>query len=254
MDASEFERDLGPWIDGELPADQAARMQAAADASPDLARRAALERRFHERIQTAMSSDADASKVAAMIERARARAAPTGRLRALPRSAWRAVAAVLVVAVAGMWWFCVPPFECSYMQALEAASHDAAAAPGAEADAMAERFRLPAKLDGAVAARPAAATRLDVFVRHLSGVRLDYVRPDGAAAFHVVACDSPDFHPSIRRRVERDGARWWTCDVGENCTWAFQSDDAQVVYAVTGPDDDDPKLYAAAKALRASLR
>jgi hypothetical protein len=240
MDAREFERDLGPWIDGELPADRAARMQSAADASPDLARRAAFERRFHARVKTAMATDADASVVAAMIDRARAVEAPAGRLRRMPRSAWRAVAAVLVVGVTGMWWFCVPPFECMYMQALEAASHDSAAAPGAEADAMATRLRLPATLDG-------------VF-HHLAGVRLDYVRPDGATAFHVVACDSPDLHPSIRRRVEREGAQWWTCDVGDDCTWAFQSADAKVVYAVTGPDKDDASLYASAKALRARVR
>jgi hypothetical protein len=254
MDAGEFERDLGPWIDGELPADRAADMQAAADASPDLARRAAFERRFHARVRKSMSSDADAAVVAGMIERARAAEAPAGRLRALPRATWRAAAAVLVVAVTGMWWFCVPPFECAYMQALDAASHDVAAAPGAEADAMAKRFGLPGELDGAKAAPPAAATRLDVVFHHLPGVRLDYVRPDGASAFHVVACDSPTLHPSIRRRVERDGARWWTCDVGEDCTWAFQSADGAVIYAVTGPDDDDASLYAAAKALRACVK
>ena len=222
MDAVEFERDLGPWIDGELPAERAARMQAAVDASTELARRAEFERRFHARVTKAMASDADVAAVAAMIARALPDEAPAGRVRRIPSAAWRAAAAVIVVAVTGMWWFCVPPFECPYMEALEAASRDAAATPGATADAMAARFRLPAEIDGAVAAPPAAAARLRLLVRSLSGVRLDYVRPDGAAAFHVVACDSPEVHPSIRRRVERDGATWWTCDVGLGRAWAFQ--------------------------------
>jgi len=257
MRAAEFERDLEAWIDGELPPERAAAMRAAADASPDLARRAASERRFHERVKKAMASDAaiDDAAIRAMLAKARGENRAAGRLFRVPRGAWRALAAGVVVAVAGMWWFCVPPFECAYMQALEAATHDAAAAkPGADADALAMKFRLPAAIDGAVAARPAAATRLDVFIRHLDGVRLDYVKPDAVTAFHVVACDSPGFHPSIRRRLDRDGVRWWTCDLDGNCTWAFQAEGTDVVYSVTGPEKIDDEVYAAAKDLRRCVR
>jgi len=255
MDTGEFERDLGPWIDGELPAERAARMQSVVDASPELARRAAFERRFLARVTKAMASDADAAVVAAMIARARGEEAPAGRLRRIPRAAWRAAAAVLVVAVTGMWWFCVPPFECPYMQALEAASHDSSATPGAEADALAKRFDLPAQIDGAVVAPPPAATTLDVHGRKLAGVRLEYVGADGATTLHVVACESRQLHPSIRRRVSSDGIReWWTRVHAGERTWAFQSPTTEVVYAVTGSAADEAAILAAAKALRASVR
>jgi len=255
MRAAEFERDLEAWIDGELPPERAAAMRAAADASPDLARRAASERRFHERVKKAMASDAaiDDAAIRAMLAKARGENRAAGRLFRVPRGAWRALAAGVVVAVAGMWWFCVPPFECTYMQALELASHDGTAKPGADADALAAELKLPAAIDGAVAAPPAAATRIQVFVRRLDGVRLDYVKPD-ATSFHVVACRSVGFHPSIRRRVEKDGATWWTCDLAGDCTWAFQCDGTGVVYAVTGPDEDDASVFAAAKALRTCVR
>jgi hypothetical protein len=254
MDAHDFERELGAWIDGELPAERAARMQSAVDASPELARRAEFERRLHARLKRAMTSDADAAVVATMLERARASAPPAGGLRRRPWATWRAVAAAIVIGFVGAWWFCVPPFECAYLQAITAAAQDSAAAPGADADATAARLRLPSAIGDTVASPTAAATQFVVGGRHISVVRLAYVHANGAVAFHVLACESPNFHPSIRRHLVRDDKGWWNADIHENCTWAFQSADAQVVYAVTGPETDEVALYAAAKVLRDDVK
>jgi hypothetical protein len=54
-----------------------------------------------------MASDADAAVVATMIARVRARGARG------PVAARRGGGATVLV-VAGLWWFCVPPFEYAY--------------------------------------------------------------------------------------------------------------------------------------------
>lgn len=255
MDAAEFERDLDAWLAGELPSERATQMQSAADSSPEVAARVAEERAFDARVKRALMSDAadDTARVRAMFARARAANERAGRVLRLPRGAIRAAAAVLLAVVGGLWWFCVPPFECMYMEALELSSRDPKAVPGATADALAKRYALPSEIDGAKAADPVAATKLDFAFWHLAGVRLDYVRGDGAA-FHVAACDSPGVRPSVRRRVDRDGLRWWRSDFSGACTWAFEKSGADILYAVTGPERDADSLYAAAKALRASIR
>jgi hypothetical protein len=256
---SDFDRDLGAWLDGELPAERSAEIAAAVESSPDLARRVELERAFGRRVRRALVADAgDARVVRRMLDRARATKRPAGRLFGLPRVAVRAVAASILVAWVGLWWLCVPPFECSYLQALERSSRDASATPGPSADADARRLGLPDEIDGAKAAPPAVTTQLDFHAWHrrmtwsIPGVRLDYVRPD-ATAFHVVACDSADVRPSMRRRVHRDGLTWWRADTAGACEWVFDRSETNTLYAVVGPERDDEALYAAARALRASI-
>jgi hypothetical protein len=253
MDARDFARDLHAWLDGELPPEHAARMQAAADASPDLTQRVAMERALAGRVQRALMSDpGSVETVRAMVARARAPRAPSGRILGLPRGALRIAASFLVVAVTGMWWFCIPPFECSYMQALEAASHDPNAVPGTAADDFVNEYKMPREIDGAVITAPAATVHLDFWAWHLVGARLDYVRAD-ASAVRVVICDSEKIKPSIRREVERDGMKWWIADIAGRRVVAFVKpggDDD--LCAVTGRAGDE-SVYAAAKALRASF-
>ncbi len=248
MDARDFDRDLHAWLDGELAPDAAARMQAAADASPEFAERVELARQFDRRMRRALVSDpAAAETVRAML--ARARSQPEGRLLRLPRGAMKIAAALLLAVTAGMWWTCIPPFECAYLEALESASHDAAAVPGGPE--LATKFDLPDVLGDALPAKPPAATTLDFYVWHLTGVRLDYVRPDGSA-FHVTACDSQNIRPSFRRAVEREGQTWWIADVAGGRIVAFEHPRSDIVFAVTGAKGDD-SVFAAAKTLRASI-
>jgi hypothetical protein len=252
MDGAEFERDLHAWLDGELPPERAARMQAAADASPELAKRVAMERVFHVRVKHALQSDAGSAEVVReMAARARAARAPAPIL-GLPRWALRSAAAASIV-FAAMWWFCVPPFECTYLQALEAASHDPNAVPGPEADAFAREYGLPACIGGAKAAAPVAATSIDFWFWHLKGVRQDYVCGSGAA-YQVVVCDSPRIFPSVRRRVERDGETWWIADIaGRRVVAFFKPGGSDELCCVTGTTADD-SVYAHAKAFRDSFR
>ena len=253
MSASEFDRDLEAWLDGELPPACAAAMQAAVDASPELAERAALEREFDQRMRRALASDAGSVEtVRGMLAKARTQSVPAGRMLRLPRGAMKIAAGLLIAVTGGMWWLCIPPFECAFMQALEVAAEDRAAVPGAAADEALARSGLPAEVDGALAAHPAAIATLDFWFWHLTGVRLDYVRPDGSV-FHTVLCEKSDVHPSIRRSVERDGEEWWMGEMGGSHVVAFTVKDGTGVCAVTGTTGDE-SVYAAAKALRASLR
>jgi hypothetical protein len=153
----------------------------------------------------------------------------------------------------GMWWFCIPPFECSYMQALEAASHDPNAVPGPAADEFAKEYKMPHAIAGAIAAPPVASVHLDFWAWHLDGIRQDYVRAD-CSAFQVVVCESPRIKPSIRRAVDRDGMKWWIADIAGRRVVAFaKPGDEDDLCAVTGRAGDD-SVYAAAKALRASFQ
>ena len=187
-----------------------------------------------------------------MVARARAAAPPGGRLLGLPIGPLRVAAALFLAVTLGMWWLCVPPFECSYMQALEAAARDHGAVPGQKAEAFAKRYGLPHEIRGSIEAQPVAATKLDFWFWHLEGVRLDYVAADGSVV-QVVACDSPEVHPSIRRRVSRDGMDWWILETAGRTVVAFELAECGPMYAVTAPATDD-SAYAAAKALRSSLR
>jgi hypothetical protein len=252
MTESDFELELRAWMDGELPPDRTARVESRIRSSAELMARVTAERAFDARVRRTLLADAAAAPdfVRAVVATARAETRPAGRLVQLRWGALRAVAAVLVFAMGGMWWFCIPPFECAYMQALEAASEDPKATPCDEASAFWKRCGMPERTAGLVAAEPAARTQLDVHGLRLDGVRQDYVRDD-LSALRVVICASKDVRPSIRRKVERDGLTWWIADIGSRRVVAFDHGDD--VCAVTGRAGDE-SVYAAARALRSSFR
>jgi hypothetical protein len=252
MDPLDFERDLEAWLDGELPPAAAARMQAAADASPELAERAALQRALDARIRGALLAEpAAVATVRAMAARARG-AAPSVRPPWILRRPLFAMAATVLVAVTLMWWFCIGPFECRYLMAFERASNDAAAAPGPGADDLVRRSGLPDRVGDARAATPAVRAPLDVFVFHFDGARMDYVRPDGSS-IRVAVSESAQKRPSRSKRVDRDGRQWWVTDHGGLRMVAFDRPDCPFVYCVIGPAGAD-SVFAEAAALRDAIR
>lgn len=252
MSGDPADRDFQAWLDGQLDAAAAARVEAEVAASPDLAERARLERSFDARLRRALVADpASADAVRAMAARARTGSRPRARLLRFPSLAVSAAAALLV-ALTGMWFLCIPPFECAYMLALESASHDAAALPGPNAEERARSLGLPASAGEALAAAPAAATDLDFWFWNFPGVRMDYVC-GGGKCYRVAACESEGLRPSFRHEEERDGASWWIADVEGSRVVAFEHPRREVVYAVTGPEGDE-SVYSFARALRSSIR
>ena len=252
MDPRDFDRDLEPWLDGELPPDAAARMQAAADASPELTERVALHRALDARVRRALLAETAAvATVRAMAARARG-AAPALRRPWILRRYVFAAAATVLVGVTLMWWLCIGPFECRYLMAFERASDDASAAQAPAADALVRRSGLPDRVGDALLATPAVHVPMDVFVFHFDAVRVDYVRPDGSS-FRVSVSESEGKRPSRSKTVERDGRKWWTTDHGGRRMVAFDCPGRPFVYCVIGPAGSDD-VFAEAVRLREAIR
>lgn len=254
MDAARFRADLDAWLDGELPPARAAEMESAAAADPQLRALADAQRAFDLRVRKAMLADAGSAEIVRrMLEKARPAAPPAGRVLGLPLRALRIAAALLLAVTAGMWWACIPPFECSYMQALEASSHDAAAQPGPSADDLAKRFGVPERAGDAVVALPIAATSVDFWGWHRQGICFSLVGPDPSTSYHVVACDSHGVRPSIRRRqTEANGQQWWIADIAGSHLVTFEVPGRDVLYGVSGTGRFED-VMAAARSLRAAI-
>jgi hypothetical protein len=252
MDPRDFDRDLETWLDGELPPDAAARMQAAADSTPELAERAALHRALEARIRGALLAEpAAVATVRAMTARARG-AAPALRRPWILRRHVLAAAATVLVAVTLMWWLCIGPFECRYLMAFERASNDASAMQAPAADDLVRRSGLPERVGDAIAATPAVRVPMDVFVFHFDAVRTDYVRPDGSS-FRVAVSESAGKRPSRSKTVERDGRKWWTTDHGGRRMVAFDCPGRPFVYCVIGRAGAE-EVFAEAAELRDAIR
>jgi hypothetical protein len=252
MDPRDFDRDFEAWLDGELPPEAAARMQAAADATPELAERAALHREIDARIRGALIAEpAAVATVRAMAARARG-AAPALRRPWILRGWVSAAAAAVLVGVTLMWWLCIGPFECRYLMAFERASREVCVAPGAEADDLVLRSGLPDQVGEARATEPAVHVPMDVFVFHFDAVRADYMAPDGSS-FRVAVSESDGKRPSRSKTVERDGRKWWTTDHGGHRMVAFDCPGRPFVYCVIGPAGAD-EVWAQATALRDAIR
>lgn len=238
MDPRDFERDLEAWLDGELPEDAAARMKAAADASPAFAERAALHRAIDARIRGALSSEpAAVATVAAMAARARGDA-PSAIRRPWYLRPMMAAAAVLLVAGTIMWWFCIGPFECRFLMALEKAAVDTSAVPGARADDLMRRSGLPDRVGEAIAMQPAVALAMEFAGVHANGLRVEYVRPDHSS-FFVTVSECPTRRPSEFRKTEIEGRIWWKTDYDGHRMVAFDRPQCPFVYCVVGPAGAD---------------
>ena len=253
MDPHDFDRDVHAWLDGELPPEAAARMQAAADASPELAERAALHRALDARIRGALSAEpAAAATVAAMAARARAGAPSIVRRPWYLRRRVAAVAATLLVAGTVMWAFCIGPFECRYLIALEAAADDPAGQPGPAAEELMRRAGLPTRVGDALAQEPPVALAVDFINLHTNGLRVDYWRPDGSY-FRVTLSECCTHRPSANRKIERDGREWWTTEYDGHRLVAFDRPQCSFVYCVVGPAGSD-RVFAEAAALRDAIQ
>lgn len=253
MDPADFERDLDAWIDDELPAESAARMQAAADASAELAERAALRRSLEERVRGALSAEPSAvATVREMAARARGAGAPVLRRPWYARRPLTIAASLLIVVGGFMWAFCIGPFECRFLMALERAADDPAALPGPAADELMHRSGLPLRVGDALAAEPVVALAIEFANVSTRGLRVDYVRPDGSS-FRVTASECPSHRPSASRGVERDGRKWWMSEYDGHRLVAFDRPGCDFVYCVVGPPGADCVLREAA-ALRDAIR
>src|SRR5437773_6113520 len=90
------------------------------------------ERAFDARVAAALASagpgDAEAASIAtvrALLARTRPPAAapvPAGRVHRFRFGIPKIAVAAAALVVSTMWWFCIPPFQCGYMQAIEKAA------------------------------------------------------------------------------------------------------------------------------------
>ncbi len=212
-----FARSLLAHLDGELRGAEAEAARAHEAACPPCGARAAAEREFEERVSAALlgASDGAADVVARGVGRARA---PVTRLPGGSAVAWfrrpalrraAAVAAVALVAVQAAWFFCIPPFECSYLQAVEETAEGLPPAPALATPSAApciERL-CPAEALGPYRLQRAERTKVVVYGWPIDAKRAEYTGPDGPLT--VIWCDGEVGEPSFRRRVERGGRTWW---------------------------------------------
>jgi hypothetical protein len=249
----DFERDLDAWIDGELPADAAARMQAAVDASPELAERAALQRSLDARMRDALAAEpAAAAIVREMALRASGLHAPAARRTwSAPRIVSVAASLVIVAGVL-LWTLCIGPFECRFLVALEKAADDPSALPGPAADELMNRSGLPLRVGDALAVEPVVALAIEFADCRTKGLRVDYARPD-TSSFRVTASECPTKRPSSSRIVEWEGRSWWTSEYDGHRLVAFDRPGCDFVYCVVGPAGSDC-VFKEAAALRDAIR
>ncbi len=238
MKCVEFRAQLFPYLDGEL--DEAATGTAAAHVADcaDCAGRTAFERALEKRLQTALLADVGALDSVALVAAAR-RSPPldsptpasavssgvsssstgtssstrTGRpghvLRFLTARRLLAVAAALLIAVQAAWFFCIPPFECSYLQAVERTvdAEGTPLRPGVVGPPLAERIEVTPEVLGYRLEGEATVVDLGLGETANSAVRARYAQ--NGEVVHVVWSDMGGAEPSFRRKREFDGRSWW---------------------------------------------
>lgn len=242
MDDLEFRTDLETWLDGELPPDRAAAMQAFADASPEHAALAAAHRAWNERVRAALVADVDARATVAGIlaaTRPRARVQPPRRL-ALVRP-FAAAAAVLMMATSLAWFYCVGPFECAYLEALERAVE---APVEVDPDRVAD---LVGQL-GAGIPHPTTPCEGPSAVRVAHGgdhmaLRYCYELPSGSAV--ALWCDAGADRPSFRRRVVKYGRTWWITELDGRSVVAFLDCTGTRLCCLVGEQSPEELMQAA---------
>jgi len=132
------------------------------------------------------------------------------------------VAAVLGVGF--MWLYCVPPFECGVLRAMDQA-----------VDAPAEGHE---RVEG----RDCDCVLLDCGgVHHADRSAF----PMGGGDAVLLRC-ADDLTPSFRRGFERDGRKWWDCEQGGRRLVAFRDPLDGGLWCLVGTQDAEA-IYAAAK-------
>ena len=225
MNCREFESNLMQWIDGAADAATAASMRAHEAVCDGCRGRGDAERAFERRVSSVLLAGTATIDAMAALRRAQSREAPTrGALHRLRRPrAVGAVAASLVVAAAGAWYLCIPPFECPILSAVEATAMkpQTAAEGGADLISLAGRVQAPDAILGLRRTGDVERIRFDLMGRSAPALRAHYAGAEGALI--VVWCDAAGATPSFRRRTERHGRTWWIADVHQCNLVAFRS-------------------------------
>lgn len=273
MDAATFERRLYAWLDGELPAAEAAEMDAWCTAHPAARERVAAERAFDDRVRAALVGDPSAQAVVGRALAAlratepapgtrtpspaqtsspqppSAPPRPAGRVFRMPRWIPAALAASVLV-VATMWFQCIPPFQCGVVEALEKAAEVAETAPcgnGAGCPITA-RMRVAAAQLGAEVGDPARVPVACCPGCTGTGFR---IRRDGAEAVCVWS-PCKGCVPSFRNEAEVGGAPAWVARHHGRGVVVFRDAATGDICSLVGTAPDDT-LTALAKDLRAAL-
>jgi len=241
MDERTFERKLFAWIDGELPRAEAVEMELWCLTRPEARARVDAERAADARIRAALLADPAARE---SVEKALAASRPvataatprTGRVLRLPR--WLPVSAAAAVLVAfGMWFACVPPFECGVVLAIEKAAEVAEAAECTDGEGcpLTARMRAAAGSLGAEMGNPA---RVPVeCCPGCTGTAYKF-RWKGADLMCVwspcLACD-----PSFRRSRDLGGTHGWAANGNGKSFAAFRDPTTGLLCSLVGTCPED---------------
>jgi hypothetical protein len=249
MDETEFLRLLPAWSEGSLDDVAADGMAAYVDANPAAVHLAESHDAFDRRVRDALLEGVDGH---AVVQRFLAEArvpATVGTQKPFSRHmlALRvaaSLAAALLVAFSFGWFYCIGPFECAYLEALERARDEPAVDRGAA-------FAVPA-VEPPGAQRLGDRVTVQVSYRAPRLADLSRYEMDGSE-LTVLWCQSGDALPSFRRRVKKDGQDWWVADENGIRMVAFFDAPRSVLCCVMG-DLPQERLLAVADGLRCACR
>ena len=241
-----FEERLLAWIDGELPTGESDEMQAFVDANPELVDRVAAERRFEDQFRDALlrtvDFDADA-RMAELLTRARPDAdqpaAPVHSLRPAPSPILRllrpltGVAAAMLLATSLSWFYCIGPFECPYLEAVERVVANPNGTPAAA-------LQVPG-----YESEDDASVRSMVSSTHGGEALVMGLECPHHGAFHLVIGESDTGRPSFRRRIEHEGHTWWMGEEAGKRFVAFVHPERDQLIWLVGPQGEDELLAIA---------
>jgi len=262
MNCNEFREQLFSFIDGELTGAAVGSASAHVEACTDCAERAEFERELESRMSAALLSGAegfDVSRALAGVDRpaepVTAERAGTGRVIRFPFARrLLAVAATLLIAVQAAWFFCIPPFECSYLQAVELSTREEGTAlrPGVAGPRLFERIDVPSTLSGyELQGDPVGLRRGlgDVGYEFATEVVRARYALDGES-FDVVWSRSNGMEPSFRRKRDEGGQVWWIAEETGNRIVAWMCPDGDTLCTLVGDLPED-RLLEVAGELRA---
>lgn len=241
LDARAFDERLHAWLDGELSPDAERAMESWCETHPEAKDLAERERAFDARIRGALlAGNGGRETVATALRRTRP-ATPLFARRGI------AAAASVLVAVTGFLWFnCVPPFECSYVGAMESA----ATLPAVRSEPLAaDRMSAALGVVGTV-----SATFDLVNVKHCCGeesARWSLALADGTRVAVVEGrCSHTD--PSFRRLRESDGWSCWVAEKKDDTVVCFRDPGSGRLISLVAPVPA-ARLEQAARSLSVAL-